>query len=240
MLQCVVLAGGLATRMRPHTDRVPKSLLPVAGRPFAELQLQWLANEGVDSVVYCVGHRGHQLRAALGTGESFGLSIRYADEGNQLRGTGGALRLALDEGLLNEAFFVLKGDSYLSVNLADVAEAWRVSGLPALMTVYRNQGRWDASNAVLESGQVRYEKPWRRRDVRPDSIDYGLLVLDRTIVETRIPPDSVVDLASVMQDLGSHGLLAGFEATERFYEIGSPSGLAELEAHLAAAAVTDA
>ncbi len=109
MLPCVVLAGGLGTRMRPMTERIPKSLIPVLGRPFAEIQLEWLAAKGVDHVIYCVGYRGGMVESKLGDGERFGLRIVYVDEGDDLRGTAGALRLALDERVLPEAFFVLNG-----------------------------------------------------------------------------------------------------------------------------------
>jgi NDP-sugar pyrophosphorylase family protein len=233
VLPCVILAGGLGTRMRPQTDALPKALIPVNGRPFAELQLEWLRSRGVEDVVLCIGYRGDMVRDTLGSGERFGLRISYVDDGERLRGTGGALRLALDEGALPGAFFLLNGDSYLDVDLAAVEAAWRARGAPALMVVFHNEDRWDRSNAVFEDGLVRYDK--RDRSGAPQWIDYGLSVLTREAVEERVAAGGVADIADVMAAMSQEGLVAGFEAGERFYEVGSPEGLAALEARLAAA-----
>src|SRR6266571_6535845 len=173
MLPCVVLAGGLGTRMRPLTANVPKSLVPVLGRPFAELQLEWLASQDVTDVIYSIGYRGNMVRAALGDGRRFGVTLTYVDEGNELLGSAGALRLALDQSLLPDAFFVLNGDSYLTLDFADVEATWRRSGRPVLMTVFRNSGRWDQSNAVLrDDGSVLYDKRAAAGDQQaPERID---------------------------------------------------------------------
>jgi len=95
-VQCLILAGGLATRLRPVTETVAKAVMPVAGRPFAEYQLEWLARAGVTDVVYAIGFHGDQIRAAVGDGSRFGIRVTYVDEGEILLGTGGAVRLAYD------------------------------------------------------------------------------------------------------------------------------------------------
>jgi NDP-sugar pyrophosphorylase family protein len=230
-MQCVILAGGLGTRMWPVAKTVPKTLLPVAGRPFADWQLEWLASAGVTSVVYCVGYLGEQVRDHVGDGATHGLSVSYVDEGDQLRGTAGALRLALDQGELDEHFLVLYGDSWLQVDPADVLAAARASGLPALMTVFRNDGLLDASNAEYADGRVtRYEKGLGADT--PGSmrwIDYGLSVFTRDLLADRVAPGVVADLAPLCTTLAAEGLLAGYLVAKRFYEIGSLAGLAEAE-----------
>ncbi len=233
-LQCVVLAGGLGTRMRPMTDRFPKALVPVLGVPFADWQLTLLAGQGVERVLYCVGYRGDLLRDHVGDGSRFGLSVTWSDEGTRLLGTAGAVRLALDRGLLADAFFVLYGDSYLPVDFAAVEAAWRRSGSPALMTVMRNEGRWDASNCIYRDGKVVLYDKSRPADRRADMrwIDYGLSVLTSAAVAEAVPPDAVVDLAGVQRGLSLAGRLAGLEVRQRFYEAGSPDGLRELEGYL--------
>jgi NDP-sugar pyrophosphorylase family protein len=222
--------------MRPATDELPKALLPVAGRPFAEIQLEWLTREGVDRVVYCIGYRGERIRAALGDGHNFGVRIDYVDEGEELRGTAGALRLALDAGKLPEAFFVLNGDSYLSIDLADVEREWRVAAAPALMTVFKNDGRWDRSNAAVHEGRVLYDK---RNSTSGDRsmewIDYGLSILQRSLIADEVPPGRPADLADVMHRLSVRGLVTAYEAQRRFFEVGSPAGLRDLMAHLSEA-----
>lgn len=234
-VQCVILAGGLGTRMRPLTDRIPKALLPVNGVPFVDHQLRWLASHGVDEVVLSIGHRGGQIRDHLGDGARFGLRLRFVDEGEDLRGTGGALRLALDQGALAATFLVTYGDSYLPVDFGEMARAFQRSGAPAMMAVFRNQGRWDRSNVLVEGDRVAlYDK--RRRDpaaaARMEHIDYGLSALGRAVVEARVAPGAAVDLAEVLHDLSVEGRLAAYPVGVRFYEVGSPQGLADLERFL--------
>ncbi len=234
-MQCVILAGGLGTRMPQVSAERPKALLPVGGRPFVDHQLELLAAGGVEDAVLCVGYGGEALRNHVGDGARFGLNVRYVDEGTELRGTAGALRLALDEGALADAFAVLYGDSYLPIELEPVWEAFRAVGLPALMTVYRNDDRWDASNAAFEDGRiVLYDKHGvssAGEELR--WIDYGLSILSADVIRERVAPRAVADLADLYHDLSVEGKLAGFEVEERFYEVGSPAGLAELERRLA-------
>jgi len=235
--QCVVLAGGLGTRMHPRTQTVPKALLPVGGVPFVDHQLRWLAAHGVREVVFSVGYLGDMIEDHVGNGDSFGLPVRYVHEGKELRGTAGALRLALDLGVLDEHFLLTYGDSYLPVNFAEVAQAFAASRLPALMTVFRNEGRWDTSNVAFDSACKRVILYDKSRTLRPvhefEYIDYGLSALRRETIEQEVPSGVVYDLAQVFHRLSLRGELAGFEVFQRFYEIGSPAGLAELEAQLA-------
>jgi NDP-sugar pyrophosphorylase family protein len=234
-LPVVILAGGRATRMRPSTDTVPKALLPVNGRPFADIQLAWLRSLGVTEVIYSIGHLGDAIRLHVGDGGRFGLHVRYAADGPRPLGTAGALRAVIDSVLGEETFSVINGDSGLSLDLAQVERAFGKSGCPALMTVMRNRDRWDASNVVYRDGRVvMYDKSrpevWRSR---MEWIDYGFSILSRTALTDRVAPGEVAELSDLMRDLSAAGKLAGYEVHERFYEIGSPQGLADLEHHLA-------
>jgi NDP-sugar pyrophosphorylase family protein len=226
-VQCVILAGGLATRMRPLTEQIPKALIPVEGTPFIDHQLAWLAAHGVDEVVLSIGYRGDMLRAHVGDGARHGLAARYVDEGTNLRGTAGALRLALDEGALRESFLLTYGDSFLPVDFGDVFATFERVGTPALMTVFRNEGRWDTSNVIFDGRMVTlYDKQRRARPADEFTfIDYGLLALERRVIADAIPSGAKADLAGLLYDLSLRGALAGLEVHERFYEIGSPVGL---------------
>jgi NDP-sugar pyrophosphorylase family protein len=229
-MQCVILAGGLATRMRPMTDRLPKALIQVNNTPFADLQLTWLAQQGVSEVVYCIAHLGDQIREYVGDGSAWKLSVTYSDEASKRLGTAGALRLAAGSGLLADRFLVVYGDSYLKVDVRSAWDQWMTSNLGALMVVLKNDGRWDASNADVRDGRVvRYEKGSECAAL--SYIDYGLLGFRRDVVLT-LPPDKQIDLAGVHSQLASSGDLAAFEVHDRFYEVGSPEGLAELEQYL--------
>ena len=227
-MQCLILAGGLATRMRPLTETIPKALIPVEGRPFIDHQLAWMAARGVTQVVLSVGYLGDAIRQHVGDGGRYGLAARIVDEGPNLRGTAGAVRLAYDEGVLEERFLLTYGDSFLPIDFAAVFNHFRASGAPALMTVYRNQGRWDTSNVIFDGRMVTlYDKQRRTRPPEDFAfIDYGLSALTRGAVE-KIPAGQKADLAELFHGLSLRGELAGWESPERFYEIGSPAGLAD-------------
>lgn len=222
-----ILAGGLGTRLGEHVRSTPKPLLEVAGEPFLIHQLRLLAEHGVREIVLCVGYRGRQIRAQIGS-ERFGIDIRYSfDAVPGLDGTLRAIRGAL--ALLGERFLILYGDTYLRIDYRAVARRWAESGLPAVMTVLRNEGRWDTSNAVYRDGMVvRYDK----RSPTPEMrwIDYGLGGLTTRALDRAPAPAG--DLATLYEQLAQTGALLGFEASERFYEIGTPSALAETDAFL--------
>jgi NDP-sugar pyrophosphorylase family protein len=218
-----ILAGGMATRLGDVAKTLPKALMPVAGEPFLFHQLRLLRSHGARRVVLCVAHLGDQIAAAVGDGSALGLEVAVVHDGPEPIGTAGAVRKALPE--LGDEFLLLYGDTYLRIDYADVQRAFRASGAPALMTVLRNEGRWDTSNAVFEDGWVtRHDK----RNPTPDMawIDYGLSVLTPRALDAA---PGAPDLAEVFAALADRGELAGYEATNRFYEIGTPDALAETE-----------
>ena len=230
MLPVAILAGGLGTRLGAISATVPKILVDVAGRPFAEHQLDWLESQGVKHVVYCLGHLGEQVVAALGDGSRWGMRFDFVMDGPVLLGTGGALRRAMPGRA--DRFFVLYGDSLLTCDLAAIADAYAASGRRCLMTVLANDDRWDASNVVYTNGEiVNYDKKLRVPEMR--HIDYGLGILS-TDTLLSYPAERPLDLATVYQDELKAGQLAGFEVQTRFYEIGSAQGLEETRAFIAA------
>jgi NDP-sugar pyrophosphorylase family protein len=223
-----ILAGGLATRLRPITEKIPKSLAPVAGEPFLAHQLRLLHSRGLRRAVLCVGYLGEMIESEFGDGSAFGVELRYSFDGPRLLGTGGALRRALP--VLGDPFFVLYGDSYLPVDFSAAADAFQWSGKPALMTVFRNEGAWDTSNVWYDSGRIiRYDKKERTPEMR--HIDYGLGVYSAAALESW-PADEPFDLADLQRELVAKNALAGHEVFRRFYEMGSHAGLSELEALL--------
>jgi N-acetyl-alpha-D-muramate 1-phosphate uridylyltransferase len=220
----VILAGGLATRLRPLTEKIPKALVEVAGRPFLEHQIDLLKANGIDDVILCVGYLGEMIERRYGNGVTLGVRIRYSFDGSKLLGTGGAVKKALP--LLPDAFFVLYGDSYLPIDYRPVAAAFQNAGCPALMTVFANADAWDTSNVWFENGRIHlYSKRERLPQMR--FIDYGLIICTRRIFDDFSNAVSF-DLADTLEDLSRKGELAGHEVNQRFYEIGSPAGFAEL------------
>jgi NDP-sugar pyrophosphorylase family protein len=225
-----LLAGGLATRLRPLTTTIPKALVPVAGAPFIDHQLALLRAQGIRRVVLCLGYLGEQVEMHVGDGTALGMHLAYSYDGDRLLGTGGALRRALP--LLDEVFWVLYGDSYLDIDYRSILDAFLASGKRGLMTVLRNDNQWDRSNVVFREGRLLcYDK--RQTTAEMTHIDYGAALLRRSVLEG-VPEDSVVDLADVYHDLVAGGEMIGYEVAKRFYEIGSPQGLAETDAYLRA------
>ena len=153
MIPIVILAGGLGTRLRPITETIPKSLLEIDGEPFIAHQLRELARQGIKNVVLCVGFLGEQVESFVKDGAEYGVRIKYSYETNDLLGTGGAIRNALH--LLNDEFFVLYGDSWLDIDYRSAYETFQNSGNTALMTVYRNEGRWDTSNVEMDGNRIK-------------------------------------------------------------------------------------
>jgi N-acetyl-alpha-D-muramate 1-phosphate uridylyltransferase len=225
-----ILAGGLATRLRPITERIPKVLVPVAGKPFLTHQLELLRSQGITRAVLCLGHLGEMVQREFGDGAAHGIRLQYSFDGPVLLGTGGALKQALP--LLGESFFVLYGDSYLPIAFRPIAEFFDRANKLGLMTVYKNEGRYDTSNVVFAEGEIKvYDK--KKQQPEMHYIDYGLSLF-RAAAFDQWPADKPFDLADVMERLVARQQLAGFEVKERFYEIGSHAGLAELETLLSA------
>jgi NDP-sugar pyrophosphorylase family protein len=221
-----VLAGGRGTRLGDAVANIPKPLLEVAGEPFLLHQLRLLAAHGATDAVLCVGYLGGVIEERIG-GAQFGMRITYSYDSPGLDGTLGAIRRALP--LLPDRFLVLYGDTYLRLDYRGAAQSWQDSGLPALMTVLRNAGRWDGSNAVYEDGRViAYDK------VHPTAqmhwIDFGLGGLEKRALS--IGPRAERDLSALYTELAAVGQLCGYEVGERFYEIGSPASLREADAFL--------
>ena len=234
-----LLAGGLATRLGAVTQRVPKSLIEVAGEPFVAHQLRLLVSHGIEDVVICCGHLGGMIEEFVGDGARFGCRVRYSHDGfgdgRGLLGTGGAVRKALP--LLGSRFWLMYGDSYLAADFAAVLQTFEESGKTALMTVFANDDRWDASNMEFADGSiVRYVK--ERPCAKMRHIDYGLGFYLAGVFASW-PEGAVFDLSLVQSGLIAGGSMAGFEVTERFYEIGSVSGLAETDAFLRARAACE-
>ena len=227
-----ILAGGLATRLRPVTQSVPKSLLEVNGEPFALHQLRLLQANGIRRVVLCVGHLGQLVQHSIGDGDGLGLQVDYSFDGPALLGTAGAIRNALPK--LGESFFVMYGDSYLPCDYAAIARDFESAGVLGMMTVFRNEGKWDTSNVEFEAGKIlAYSKT--NPTPRMRYIDYGLGVF-RAEAFLGLRVGEACDLTELYGHLLHRKQLAAFEVRERFYEIGSPAGLRETAQFLAARA----
>jgi NDP-sugar pyrophosphorylase family protein len=228
MLPVAILAGGLATRLRPLTYQLQKALVEIDGEPFIAHQLRLLHLNRINRIVICAAYLGEMIQAFVGDGTRFGVQVSFSFDGSHLLGTGGAIKKALS--LLGDTFFVLYGDSYLPCDYAHVQTFHETTGKLSLMTVFRNDGRWDRSNVEFVDGRIAvYNK--RKQSLGMHHIDYGLGIFKAAAFAT-VRDDRPTDLAAVYQDLLSRGELAGCEVKQRFYEIGSFEGLEETRRYL--------
>jgi N-acetyl-alpha-D-muramate 1-phosphate uridylyltransferase len=225
----IILAGGMATRLQPITEKIPKALIEVGGQPFIAHQLHLLRSRGIKRVVISVWYKGEMIREFVGDGSRFSMNVQYVFDGDRPLGTGGAIRQAL--ALVGGPFFVLYGDSYLPCDYADIQTFFYAGQQPGLMTVYRNQGKWDTSNVEVMDGQIlSYDKV--NRTTRMEFIDYGLgMFLPDAFAH--LTDSQPTDLADIYQSLVAKRHLLAYEVKQRFYEIGSFDGLRELDELLA-------
>lgn len=223
-----LLAGGLATRLRPITTTIPKAMVEVAGRPFIDHQLKLLYRNGIRRVVLCLGYLGEQVAEHVGDGAAYGMQITYSFDGDRLLGTGGALRRAADQ--FGDIFWVLYGDSYLDIDYPTILDQFQQQHVLALMTVLRNGNQWDRSNVVFRDGQLLcYDKHTQTAEM--EYIDYGATLMRHEVFES-IPVNTAYDLADLYAALVREGHMIGYEVTQRFYEIGSHAGLEETRRYL--------
>jgi N-acetyl-alpha-D-muramate 1-phosphate uridylyltransferase len=227
-ISLVLLAGGLANRLRPLTESVPKALLEVAGEPFIAHQLRLLKREDVQNIVICAGYLGEKIQDFVQNGKHFGINVSYSFDGDTLLGTGGAIVQSLP--LLNDIFWVMYGDSYLDISFHPILKSFYQSDKPGLMTVLRNEGLWDQSNVLFEGNKIlKYDKFNPITDMK--HIDYGLGLFRKSTFEPW-KNCKQFDLAEVYSNLVKQDQLAGYEVSQRFYEIGSLKGLEETQKYL--------
>jgi len=227
MLPTIIIAGGLATRLKPLSDSIPKSLISIQNKPFIVHQIEYLQSQGIVDVVICVGNLGKLIQTEVGDGSRYGLNIKYSFDGDSLLGTGGCVKKA--SSLIKGDFFVLYGDSYLPINYKEVLNSFSKSKKLALMTVFRNDNKLDRSNVIFSKGEIiKYDK--LALDKNMLHIDYGLSIMS-TEIFLRYNLSSPFDLSKIFTKLLEEKELTGHEVFTRFYEIGSHLGIKDLESY---------
>lgn len=228
-MQIVILAGGKATRLYPLTKNIPKSMIKILGKPFLSYQLDLLKINKIKNIVLCLGTFSNQIIDYFGDGKRYEISIKYSvEEPNKLLGTAGALKKA--EKILDDEFFVMYGDSYLPINFEIIFQEFKKSGKSALMTVYRNNNQFDKSNVDINDNiVVVYDKSDNSHNLK--YIDYGLLVLKKSVLDI-IPSNEFINLNYLICNLIEKKELASFEVSQRFYEIGTISGVNDFENYI--------
>lgn len=229
-MQCVILAGGLGSRVLDITkNKIPKSLIPIKNIPFIDYQLRYLSKYNFNNIILCVSHLQNQIEDYVKNGEKYNINVKYVSDGDSPIGTGGAIRKAYDQNVLEEDFAIIYGDSFLPVNYDLIYNYYKSQNCEALMTIYKNNNNLDNSNANFDGKLVNYNK--FNKNINYNYIDYGLSFLNKKIVKM-IPKNNKFDLSSLFNDLSILKKLYGYEVFERFYEIGSVSGINDFESFL--------
>jgi NDP-sugar pyrophosphorylase family protein len=227
MLKAVILAGGRGERLKPITDSTPKPMIIIKGKPFLEYQLAMLKKNKINEILLCVGYRKDTIMEYFGDGSRFGLKIEYSIE-NQFLGTGGALKLA--KKYLPADFILLYGDSYLPIDYVKLADAWSQSSSSGLVVCYDNSLRIAANNICLnpDGSIASYSK--RYPDGKANYVEAGVSILRKEVLNLIPEKRAVVSLEEeIFPALVKAGLLNGYPVNQRYYDIGTPGRLKEIE-----------
>jgi len=228
MIKVAILAGGLGKRLGSLTLDTPKSMIKINNKPFIEWQLNLLSKKGVSEVVLCTSHYSQIIKDYVEDGKRFNIEVKYSDDGPDQLGTGGAIRNAID--ILGDSFMVMYGDSYLDIDYFEVEKVFGESNFPAMMTIYRNMGKYDLSNVLFETSII---KKYSKKNVNSNFqyIDFGLSLFKSEVFK-EIKKGTYLDLADLCEELAENGKLAGFEVKNRFYEVGSKEGIKDFSRYL--------
>jgi len=221
----IILAGGIGNRLYPTTKTIPKSMIEINGEPFIQHQLNLLETNGFQNVIICVGHLGSTIDE-YAKHHKFNMNLTIADEGEKLLGTGGAIKRIIP--ILPDNFFVMYGDSYLNADYKFVQQKFIDEKKLAMMCIYKNNGKHDKSNVLLENGRiVSYDK--NKPDAMAQHIDYGMSIFSKKSFEGF---EGKFDLYRVHQKMLQMNELATCVMPNRFYEIGTQKGILDYESYL--------
>jgi len=226
--QVVILAGGLGTRLRPLTEKIPKVLAPVLGRPFLGFQLEYLRRAGFRKVLLLIAYLGEQIEQYCGDGRTWGLRIDYAREPSPM-GTGGALKLA--EERLEDPFVLINGDTFLPLDFDRLLTSFFAAPCAGLMAVYA--GGQDAPPHNVRVGQDGFISAYNKRN--PDGlngVDAGVSVYRREVLREAPAGRPFSFEEELLPRLIRKRELRGLLIRERFYDMGTPENLRKTEEFL--------
>jgi MurNAc alpha-1-phosphate uridylyltransferase len=224
----MILAAGRGERMRPLTDRIPKSLLQVGGRPLIFRHLEKLAHAGFGTVVINHAHLGEQIEAAVGDGSRWNLAIRFSPEEQALE-TAGGIRNALPL-LREQVFAVVNADVYSDYDYALLAQAMRrmKSASLAHLVLVDNPPHNPAGDFSLEGDLV-------RAGAR-DLLTFSGIGTYRAALFEPVAAGSRHALAPLLRAQMTAGKITGEHFRGEWDDIGTPQRLADLENRLRQAA----
>ena len=218
------MCGGLATRLGSLAKNIPKSMIDIEGKPFLEHQIEMLKKHNITDIVLCAGYLSEKIEDYFGDGSKFGVNIKYSHDGKKPLGPIGAIKNA--ESLLDDVFFIMYGDSYLSVDFQKAYSFFKEHDKLGLMVVYKNNDKYDKSNLIIKDNMVVGYK-----EKEAVYIDYGTSIISKKALDL-VPKNTMYSTGQFFSDLISKKELLAFEAEKRFYHIGSPDALGELRNYI--------
>jgi len=227
MYDIAIICGGKASRLGDIAKNTPKSLMDINGKPFIYHQLKLLESNGFDHVVLCLWNMGDQIESYVKT-LHMNIKIDFSYDGNGMLGTGGSVKNAFK--YLDNAFFVLYGDSYLPVNYLGIENYYKTQcNDMALMTVYRNTNPIHINNAIVKNNKVTF---YSKLVTTPHMkhIDYGIGILQKKHFD--LAKEYNFGLNDIYYSLAINKQLCALETRKKFYEIGSLDGIEELKKYL--------
>lgn len=226
--QAVIMAGGKGTRLRPVTNNLPKAMVPANDKPFLEHLLIMLKKRGVTDIVLCVSYLGEQIKSYFGDGTKFGLNIVYSYDGEELLGTGGALKKT--ESLLNNSFFFINGDVYYDLDYRKIAEEFEKNPTLGLMVVYHNRDKITQNNVIVQKGKLlRYDRD--RIDPKLNEVDGSVYVFKKEILDMLPEGKSALEIETFQKLIDSNQFRV-YMPENRYYTNGTPEKLKLFEKHL--------
>ena len=216
------MAGGLATRIRPLTNKIPKSMISIEGKPFLQYQIELLSCYGIKDIILCVGYMGEKIENCFENGNKYNTRIIYSYEKEKLLGTGGALKMT--EPYLDEKFYLIWGDSYVRLNYKKMFDFHlkNSKNFDVTMAIFYNIRNFDKSNIVYKNGSIKkYDK---NSTDNMKYIDSGVMVLNKKLL-SRIPNREVFQIENLFTKLAKEEKIKPFLIKKRYYEIGSLEGL---------------
>jgi NDP-sugar pyrophosphorylase family protein len=228
-MKILVIAGGLATRMRPIAEDVPKCMVDIKGKPLIHHQLEVFKRQGFDEIIFCVAHLADEVKGYFKDGSSLGLSISYVQDGDTLMGTAGSVKLA--EGLIgaDEDFIVYYGDTLTTMDLNRFMDYHKKKGAIATIALHPLKRDYKSSSLIClgEDSKVSIfnEKPtteeFQKYRGEKCYVNSGIYALDRRVLG-QIPKGERYDFGKhLFPRFIERGMdVRGYVSGEFFREIG--------------------
>ncbi len=223
----IILAGGKGKRIKKLTAKKPKPLVKILNKPFIEYQIDLLRKQKVKKLIISIGYRGDEIINFIKNKNYKDIDISFFKDGIKPLGTGGALKKISKK--IQGTFIVLYGDSFLPISIKNIEKKFIKSKQDVLLTIYKNNNRFDKSNIKIVNKKIFYNKFINDSDMK--YIDYGLSIIKSKIIKN-FTSNKKFDLSDLIYKLCLDRKIAYSIVKKRFYEIGSYKGIKDFKKYI--------